>query len=78
MAEKTKVRIVSATVGEAEKLINELSEEYSPIVWNIGPVEGRVMVTVVMLHESEMQKLRAAQAPAMGLPLDLGRLRGLR
>lgn len=59
-----KVRILSAAPAVVESQLNELADEYAPIVWNIAPVGDHVVVTVVLLHESEVRKSQLA-APMM-------------
>ena len=75
MSDKPKLRIVSLPVDQAEAELNRLCEDYAPLLWNIGPVDNQVIVTCVLLIESEMQKMRAAQTATVGLPFDLGKLR---
>ena len=63
---KRKVRILSAAPAVVEVQINEICDEYAPIVWNIAPTDAGIMVTVVLLHESEVRK---AQIATPGMPM---------
>lgn len=63
---KRKVRILSAAPAVVEGQLNELGGEYAPVVWNIAPTDAGIMVTVVLLHESEVRK---AQLATTGMPM---------
>lgn len=78
MKNKEKVRIICLPATEAEAAINELVDDYAPLVWNIGPIEDQVVITCVLLLESELQKMRAQQAAPATMPINLAGLRGLR
>jgi hypothetical protein len=63
------VRILSSRPAVVEEQLNELADRYAPIVWNIQPVDGKVCVTVVLLHQREVRKSQLA-TPVTG-PFDL-------
>lgn len=65
-----KIRILSDAPELVEVQLNELCVDYAPIVWNVGPVGDRIVVTVVLLHESEIRKGQLAQ---VGMPANMMR-----
>jgi ABC-type cobalt transport system substrate-binding protein len=59
---EAKIRIVSTSPAEAEELINELLQDYAPIVWNIFSGPSGTVVTCVLLSERELRKAQLMAA----------------
>lgn len=57
-----RVRIVSGDPARVEAEINELLDNYAPLVWNVQPSPGGALVTCILVHESEVRKAQLAAA----------------
>ena len=68
---RRKIRIVSGGPAKAEAELNQLMGEYLPQVFNVQPGPDGPLVTVILLHESEVRKAQLAQA-RMQAPLMTG------
>ena len=67
MEQAPKVRIVSGKPATVEHDVNELLEHYTPLVWNIQSDWEGVIVTCIMVHESEVRKAQLAAMQMGGL-----------
>jgi hypothetical protein len=62
MLEEPTYRIVSGGPREVEREVNQLSEDYAPLMWNVQPGSDGPLVTCVMVSAREMRKAALAQA----------------
>lgn len=53
---KKRIRIVCAEPQTAEDQVNELLDDYTPIVWNVQPGKEGPLVTAVLVSTAELQK----------------------
>jgi hypothetical protein len=58
-----KFRIISAEPAVAERMVNELWRDYQMLSVNVQPFEGKPLVTVILVHKSEVP--RQQQSPIM-------------
>jgi hypothetical protein len=65
MLKPLKVRIVSDSPAAVEASVNELLEDYSPIVWNIQASKDGPLVSCILILNSELRK---AAILAAGMP----------
>jgi len=63
-----KIRILSASPAIVEHDLQELLKSYMAVTWNFAVVAGELVVTVVLVHESEIRKAQLAAMPPMGGP----------
>ena len=61
-SEVRKLRVVSGTPAEVEYELNRLLKDYISMMWNFSEVNGRLIVSVVLIAQSEvrMQQMMAA------------------
>jgi hypothetical protein len=67
MSEPT-IRIICEEPAVAERLINELYARYHPLTINISAIEGKPLITAVMMDRRELPR----QAPMVAMPLPGG------
>lgn len=65
MQDDQKIRIVCGPPAAMEVVVNELLNNYAPIVWNIQPGKDGPLVTCILVSERELRK---AQILAAGMP----------
>jgi len=63
-----RVRIVSGEAAVVEHVVNALLDTYSPALWDISAAGELIVVTCVLVHQSEIRKQQLAQMHAAPVP----------
>jgi hypothetical protein len=56
------LRIISGNAAYIEGELNRLADEYSGTQWNYAVVKDELLITVVLIHHSELRKMQLMQA----------------
>ena len=63
-----KLRILSGSPAIVEHQLQELLKSYIAATWNFAVVAGELVITVVLVHQSEIMKAQLAAMPPIGGP----------
>ena len=72
-AKEPRLRIIQGRARELEVDLNELLDRYAVLNWNFAVVGGEVMITAILLAQSEIRKQAlTAQPVPFRLPVGPG------
>jgi hypothetical protein len=56
------LRIISGSAAYIEGELNRLADEYAGTQWNYAVVKDELVITVVLIHHSELRKAQLMQS----------------
>ncbi len=68
IGQSKKLLIVSGHPGHVEEQLNILLNDYATVAWNFLPMGDTVIITVVLVHQSEQRKAALMMGGAHGRP----------
>jgi len=57
-----RIRVVSGPIAVVENELEAMFDDWTAMVWNFIEVQGSIVMSVVMVNNSEMRKAAIAQA----------------